>query len=54
MIPRYARKEAADIWSPQTRFSIMFQIEAHAADAENDYAFVFVTLERCELKPDSE
>ena len=33
MIPRYARKEAADIWSPQTRFSIMFQIEAHAADA---------------------
>jgi adenylosuccinate lyase len=33
MIPRYARKEAADIWSPETRFSIMFEIEAHAADA---------------------
>ncbi|WP_293903928.1 adenylosuccinate lyase [Phenylobacterium sp.] len=33
MIPRYARKEAADIWSPQTRFKIMFAIEAHAADA---------------------
>jgi adenylosuccinate lyase len=33
MIPRYARKEAAEIWSPQTRFSIMFEIEAHAADA---------------------
>ena len=33
MIPRYARKEAADIWSPQTRFSIMFAIESHAADA---------------------
>ncbi|MDP3660066.1 adenylosuccinate lyase [Phenylobacterium sp.] len=33
MIPRYARKEAADIWSPQTRFRIMFEIEAHAADA---------------------
>lgn len=33
MIPRYARAEAAAIWSPQTRFSIMFQIEAHAADA---------------------
>jgi adenylosuccinate lyase len=32
MIPRYARPEAAAIWSPQTRFSIMFQIEAHAAD----------------------
>lgn len=33
MISRYARKEAADIWSPQTRFKIMFEIEAHAADA---------------------
>jgi adenylosuccinate lyase len=33
MIPRYARKEAAAIWSPQTRFKIMFEIEAHAADA---------------------
>jgi adenylosuccinate lyase len=33
MIPRYARKEAADVWSPQTRFKIMFEIEAHAADA---------------------
>jgi len=33
MIPRYARKEAAEIWSPQTRFKIMFEIEAHAADA---------------------
>ena len=33
MIPRYARKEAAAIWSPETRFKIMFEIEAHAADA---------------------
>jgi len=33
MIPRYARPEAADIWSPQTRYRIMFEIEAHAADA---------------------
>jgi adenylosuccinate lyase len=33
MIPRYARKEAAEIWAPQTRFRIMFEIEAHAADA---------------------
>jgi adenylosuccinate lyase len=33
MIPRYARKEAAAIWSPQERFKIMFEIEAHAADA---------------------
>ena len=40
MIPRYARKEAADIWSPQTRFSIMFQIEAHAADAMADLGVI--------------
>ena len=33
MIPRYSRPEAAAIWSPQTRFRIMFEIEAHAADA---------------------
>jgi adenylosuccinate lyase len=33
MIPRYARPEAAEIWSPQTRFKIMFEIEAYAADA---------------------
>lgn len=32
MIPRYARPEAAQIWDPQTRFKIMFEIEAHAAD----------------------
>jgi len=33
MIPRYSRPEAAAIWSAQTRFRIMFEIEAHAADA---------------------
>ena len=33
MIPRYTRAEAAAIWAPQTRFAIMFEIEAHAADA---------------------
>ncbi|MEO6339572.1 MAG: lyase family protein, partial [Caulobacteraceae bacterium] len=33
MIPRYARREAAEIWSPQTRYRIWFEIEAHAADA---------------------
>jgi adenylosuccinate lyase len=33
MIPRYARAEAAAVWSPQTRLRIMFEIEAHAADA---------------------
>ena len=33
MIPRYARREAAEIWSPQTRYRIWFEIEAYAADA---------------------
>ena len=33
MIPRYTRPEMAAIWSPETRFRILFEIEAHAADA---------------------
>ena len=33
MIPRYFRPEMAAIWSPETRFRIWFEIEAHAADA---------------------
>ncbi|HXW41076.1 MAG TPA: adenylosuccinate lyase [Xanthobacteraceae bacterium] len=33
MIPRYSRPEMAAIWSPQTRFRIWFEIEAHAASA---------------------
>ena len=40
MIPRYARPEAAAIWSPQTRFRIMFEIEAHAADAMADLGVI--------------
>src|SRR5665213_1075215 len=32
MIPRYSRKEMAQIWAPETRFKIWFEIEAHAAD----------------------
>lgn len=32
MIPRYARPEMVEIWSPQTRFRIWFEIEAHATD----------------------
>ena len=32
MISRYTRPEFARIWEPQTRFTIMFEIEAHAAD----------------------
>ncbi len=33
MIPRYSRPEMAAIWSPQTKFRIWFEIEAHACDA---------------------
>jgi adenylosuccinate lyase len=33
MIPRYTRPEMAAFWSPETRFRIWFEIEAHAADA---------------------
>lgn len=33
MIPRYSRPEMAAIWSPETRFRIWFEIEAHATDA---------------------
>jgi adenylosuccinate lyase len=32
-IPRYTRPQMAAIWSPDTRFRIWFEIEAHAADA---------------------
>ncbi|MCC2976984.1 adenylosuccinate lyase [Sphingomonas sp. PL-96] len=33
MVPRYARPEMTAIWSPETRFAIWFEIEAHATDA---------------------
>src|ERR1700758_1711529 len=33
MVPRYTRAAMAEIWSPQSRFRIWFEIEAHAADA---------------------
>jgi adenylosuccinate lyase len=33
MIPRYSRPIAADIWTPQSKFQIWFEIEAHACDA---------------------
>ncbi|HWT30046.1 MAG TPA: adenylosuccinate lyase [Propylenella sp.] len=33
MIPRYSRPEMAAIWSPETKFRIWFEIEAHALDA---------------------
>jgi len=33
MIPRYSRQEMADIWSPESKFRIWFEIEAHACTA---------------------
>ncbi|MFQ5533846.1 MAG: adenylosuccinate lyase [Sphingomonadales bacterium] len=34
MIPRYSRPEMAAIWSPESKFRIWFEIEAHACDAQ--------------------
>ncbi len=33
MIPRYSRPQMTQIWSPEEKFRIWFEIEAHAADA---------------------
>ncbi|MEZ0244806.1 MAG: adenylosuccinate lyase, partial [Sphingomonas sp.] len=33
MVPRYSRPEMTAIWSPENRFRIWFEIEAHATDA---------------------
>src|SRR5471030_2484197 len=40
MIPRYSRPEMAAIWSPETRFRIWLEIEAHAADAMAELGIV--------------
>jgi adenylosuccinate lyase len=34
MIPRYSRPDMVALWSPETRFRIWFEIEAHACDAQ--------------------
>ena len=33
MIPRYSRPDMVAIWSPETKFRIWYEIEAHACDA---------------------
>src|SRR6202049_4938325 len=33
MIPRYAREKMVSLWSPESKFRIWFEIEAHATDA---------------------
>ncbi|MAB00378.1 MAG: adenylosuccinate lyase [Stappia sp.] len=40
MIPRYSRPEMVDIWSPETKFRIWFEIEAHACDALADLGVI--------------
>jgi adenylosuccinate lyase len=34
MIPRYSRSEMAALWTPESRFRIWLEIEAHACDAQ--------------------
>ena len=33
MVPRYARPEMTALWSPEARYKIWFEVEAHATDA---------------------
>lgn len=40
MIPRYSRPEMAAIWSPENRYKIWFEIEAHACDALADLGVI--------------
>ncbi|MDJ0823707.1 MAG: adenylosuccinate lyase [Paracoccaceae bacterium] len=40
MIPLYSRPEMVKIWSPETKFRIWFEIEAHACDAQADLGVI--------------
>jgi adenylosuccinate lyase len=40
MIPRYARSEMTAIWSPEEKYRIWFEIEAHAADALAEFGII--------------
>jgi adenylosuccinate lyase len=40
MIPRYSRPDMVAIWSPETKFRIWFEIEAHACDAMADIGVI--------------
>ncbi len=40
MIPRYSRPEMVSLWSPETKFRIWFEIEAHACDAMADLGVI--------------
>ncbi|KIN64146.1 Adenylosuccinate lyase [Sulfitobacter noctilucicola] len=40
MIPRYSRPEMVSIWSPETKFRIWYEIEAHACEAMADLGVI--------------
>jgi adenylosuccinate lyase len=40
MIPRYSRPDMVAIWSPESKFRIWFEIEAHACDAMADLGVI--------------
>ncbi|WP_414903175.1 adenylosuccinate lyase [Sphingomonas flavalba] len=40
MIPRYSRPDMVAVWTPETRFRIWFEIEAHALDAMAELGIV--------------
>ena len=40
MVPRYARPDMTAIWTPEARYRIWFEIEAHATDALADLGVV--------------
>ncbi|WP_018697907.1 adenylosuccinate lyase [Amorphus coralli] len=40
MIPRYSRPAMAAIWSPESKYRIWFEIEAHAADALAEHGVI--------------
>ncbi len=40
MIPRYSRPQMTEIWAPESRFRIWFEIEAHACDAQAELGVI--------------
>ncbi|NJM82123.1 MAG: adenylosuccinate lyase [Tabrizicola sp.] len=40
MIPRYSRPDMVALWSPEAKFRIWFEIEAHACDAQADLGVI--------------
>ncbi|MEC9431809.1 MAG: adenylosuccinate lyase [Pseudomonadota bacterium] len=40
MIPRYARPDMVAVWSPETKFRLWFEIEAHACDAQAELGVI--------------